>query len=107
MAHLRAMADDWDCSLSDAVGRLVREEVDRRVEGGGGRVGPRFGLSAVPDGGGGGDVSGGVREGGVGVGAGDVAVAVVAVASGYVSSLDDVLGPIGAEVWVDPAEGIA
>lgn len=64
--HLVGLAAGWECSLSDAVGRLLMEEVVRRGERG---VGPGLRGAAVSGGGGPRSVAPGGGEGAVGVGA--------------------------------------
>ena len=64
-AHLGELAGVWECSLSDAVVRLVQEEVGRRGVGG---VGAGVGRSAASDGGRSGLAAGRGGEGVVGVG---------------------------------------
>jgi hypothetical protein len=68
--NLKRLAAEWDCSLSDAVARLVRE----KVSGDGGGVASGVRRSAPSSERGGGDGAAGVGEDSLGVQSGDVAV---------------------------------
>lgn len=69
-AHLRALADGWECSLSDAVARLVREKVSSDADA---DAGSRRGVLAAADGSRSGSDTGGFGGLSGGVVAGDVA----------------------------------
>ena len=96
-AHLRELAGVWECSLSDAVVRLVQEEVVRRGDAG---VGPGVGRFAVSGGGGPrGDAGGG--------GVGDVGVGVDLLDDPFVASVLHPEHAASLSVVPDPLEEIA
>ena len=107
-ARLCVLADGWGCSLSDAVGRLVREEVGR----GGVGVGAGGGGFAAADGGGSGPVAFGGRGDSGGVVAGHVSGALTGAA--FLAALVQAAPTIGSDTspglvseFFDPLQDIA